>query len=202
MEGSHLAPPVLARRPTCSVAGDSPVSPTGGAIAHLQPLGLREVVLEEGCELGDWQRRNSARTLPHCVEQVRTSGAVRNLERVAEGRGQNALHEGMHFSDSDVYKVVEAAAWDSVRGLCGGVQEFVEEVSVLIAPPARMAAIRGSRVNTLIWPGRTCVGATSFYCAGHLLQAAVAGRRTGCRPDLFTVSSRFFEHLLKETWLP
>ena len=36
-----------------------------------------------------------------------------------------------------------------------------------------------------------------LYCAGHLLQAAVAGRRTGSRPDLFTVSSRFLEHLLQ-----
>src|ERR1035438_163035 len=124
MEVSHLAPPVLARRPTPNVAGDGPVSPTGGAIAHFRPLGLREVVLGEGCELGDWQRRNSARTLPHCVEQVRISGGVRNLERVAEGRGQNGPHEGMHFSDSDVYKVVEAAAWDSIRGLCGGGQEI------------------------------------------------------------------------------
>ncbi len=51
-------------------------------LPRFRPLGLREVVLGEGCELGDWQRRNSARTLPHCVEQVRTSGAVRNFERV------------------------------------------------------------------------------------------------------------------------
>lgn len=137
MEGRHLAPPVLTRRPTFSVASDSPVSPTGGATAHFQPLGLREVVLGESCELGDWQRRNSVRTLPHCVEQVRIAGGVRNLERAAEGRGQNGLHEGMHFSDSDVYKVVEAAAWDSIRGLCGGVQEFVEEVSALIARSAQ-----------------------------------------------------------------
>ena len=199
MEASHLAPPVLARRPTFSVVGDSPVSPTGGAIAHFRPLGLHDVVLGDGCELGDWQRRNSARTLPHCVEQVRAAGAVRNLERVAEGRGSNALHEGMHFSDSDVYKVVEAAAWDSVRGLGGGVQEFVEEVSALIARAQREDGYLNSWVQgqhpDLAW--KDLRWGHELYCAGHLLQAAVAGRRTGCRPDLFTVSRRLFEHLLE-----
>ncbi len=199
MEGRHLAPPVLTRRPTFSVASDSPVSPTGGATAHFQPLGLREVVLGESCELGDWQRRNSVRTLPHCVEQVRIAGGVRNLERAAEGRGQNGLHEGMHFSDSDVYKVVEAAAWDSIRGLCGGVQEFVEEVSALIARAQRNDGYLNSWVQAqhpdLAW--KDLRWGHELYCAGHLLQAAVAGRRTGSRPDLFTVSSRFFEHLLE-----
>jgi len=139
MEASHLAPPVLARRPTSNVAGDGPVSPTGGAIAHFRPLGLREVVLGEGCELGDWQRRNSARTLPHCVEQVRISGGVRNLERVAEVAARTAARRHALLGLRRL-QGREAAAWDSIRGLCGGVQEFGEEVSALIARAQRRMA--------------------------------------------------------------
>ena len=194
-----MEPPVLERRAAPNVAGDSPVSPTVGAIARFWPLGLREVALGAGCELGDWQRRNSVRTLPHCVEQVRAAGAVRNLERVAEGRGHRAPHEGMPFSDSDIYKVVEAAAWDGVRGLCAEVQEFVEEVSPLIARCQREDGYINSWVQgqnpDLAW--KDLRWGHELYCAGHLLQAAVAGRRTGSRPDLLTVASRFIDHLLE-----
>ena len=86
---------------------DGPVCPTGAALGRLRPLGLLEVALDEGWALGDWQRRNSADTLPHCVEQVRRRGRSGIWSGWLRGSAAG-LHEGMPFSDSDVYKVVEA----------------------------------------------------------------------------------------------
>ena len=128
--------------------GEGPVKPTGTAIGRLHPLGLGEIVLAAGHELGDWQRRNSTKTLPHCIDRVVASGAVRNLERVAQGRGGEVPHEGMHFSDSDVYKVLEAVAWDSRRGLSGGVEDFAEEGAAVVA-----RAQRPGRLPQLLVPG-------------------------------------------------
>jgi hypothetical protein len=159
---------------------------------------LDEVVLAQDGELGAWQARNSARTLPYCVEQVLESGAVRNLQHVAERRVGDAPHEGMHFSDSDIYKVLEAAAWDSARRLPGVVEQFVEDVSVLLVRAQREDGylnswFQGQRPD-LVW--RDLRWGHELYCAGHLIQAAVASQRTGGRPELFAVSRKLLEHLL------
>ncbi len=164
-DSSHLVSPgTTATAPAPPFEG--PVNPTSAAIARLHPLGVSEVVLTGGGALGDWQRRNGARTLPHCVEQVRASGAVSNLEHVYED-GPSRPHAGMHFSDSDVYKVLEAAAWESVRGLSGEVKEFTEQVPGTCRAFNALTATstRGSRASTRSWFGRTCVGATSFIAA-------------------------------------
>ena len=134
-----------------TVTGEGPVRPTSMAISQLRPLGLSEVALSEDGDLGAWQQRNSIKTLPHCVEQVVASGAVRNLQRVAEGHDGDGRHEGLHFSDSDVYKTLEAAAWDGVRGASDGVEQFIDEVSATLGAPSGRTgtSIRGSKDNTL-----------------------------------------------------
>ncbi len=182
-----------------AVGGDGPVHPTSTAISTLRPLGLSEVALSGDCDLGAWQQRNSAKTLPHCIEQVLASGALRNLQRVAEGDGGVGRHEGMHFSDSDLYKTLEAAAWDGVRGISDGVEQFIEEVSVTLARAQRDDGYLNSwfqgEYPELNW--KDLRWGHELYCAGHLLQAVVAFERTGSRPELRTVANRLVEHLLR-----
>jgi DUF1680 family protein len=180
-------------------AGGGPVCPTSGALGRLWPLGLREIELEEGSALGDWQRRNSDKTLPHCVEQVRAAGALRNLERVGAGVRGDERHEGMPFSDSDVYKVLEAAGWDSVRGTSAQVGQFVTEATGLVQRAQREDGYldswaQGQRTD-MVW--KDLRWGHELYCAGHLLQAAVASRRGAGNNELLAVSSRLVEHLLR-----
>jgi DUF1680 family protein len=196
-ENSHLVSlGTTATAPTPLFEG--PVSPTSAAVARLHPLGLSEVVLTGGGALGDWQRRNGAQTLPHCVEQARASGAISNLENVWKD-GPRRPHAGMHFSDSDVYKVLEAAAWESVRGLSGGVKEFAEQVPGLLSSVQRPDGYLNSWFQgqhpELVW--KDLRWGHELYCAGHLLQAAVASRRTGANPALFSVASKLVAHLLE-----
>jgi len=186
-------------QPSATSLGDGPVWPTSRALGRLWPLGLQEVALDEGSLLGELQHRNSARTLPHLVEQVVASGALRNLQRVAEGLQDEAPHEGMHFSDSDVYKVLEAAAWDSVRGVSVDVADFVDEASAIIERAQREDGYLNSWFQgqhpDLIW--KDLRWGHELYCAGHLLQAAVATKRTGGGQGLFAVSSKLVNHLLR-----
>jgi uncharacterized protein len=175
---------------------DAPVCPTHSARRHLSPLGLGEVTLAEGSQLGDWQRRNSTRTIPHCIERLVSSGVLRNLELVAEKRAGDEPHHGLHFSDSDVYKVLEACAWDSLRGPTG-TEEFVEEASGLIARAQRKDGYMNSWFQghhpELVW--KDLRWGHELYCAGHLLQAAVARSRTG-GSDLSAVAERLLGHVL------
>ena len=89
-------------------SGDGPASPTAQAISALRPLRVDQVRLDPAGLLGGWQDRNASATLPHCIEQLDASGALDNLRRAA---GElDGPHVGMWFSDSDVYKTLEAAA--------------------------------------------------------------------------------------------
>ena len=63
--------------------------------------------------LGAWQAVNRAATIPHCIRQLTESGALDNLRRkTGEFTG---ARRGMWFSDSDVYKTLEAIGWNSTR---------------------------------------------------------------------------------------
>ncbi len=181
-----------------SAPSAGPVCPTSSATGALRPLGLSEVALAPGFLLGDWQRRNSAQTIPHCIQQLRRSGALSNLEHVADASTDQVPHHGMHFSDSDVYKVLEACAWDRARGLPVEVNAFVESAGSLIARAQRDNGYVNSWFQgqhpELIW--KDLRWGHELYCAGHLLQAAVAGSRMGGSP-LSPVAERLLEHLFQ-----
>jgi len=184
--------------PTIGARRCGPVSPTPAASVRLRPIGLEDVVLAQGSELGDWQQRNSAKTIPHCIEQLFSFGAVANLEHVAEGRGPGLPHRGLHFTDSDVYKILEAIAWDSVRGTSRSVRVFVDDLSALIARAQRQDGYINSWFQAqhpeLIW--KDLRWGHELYCAGHLFQGAVAGSRTGSDAGLSNVAGKFLEHIL------
>ncbi len=179
--------------------GKGPVSPTAMAKILWRPLGLDEVTLSGECDLGRWQQRNSARTLPHCIERLYSSGAIANLEHVANGAGGTEPHRGMHFSDSDVYKVLEAVAWDSLRGLPGGVDEFAGSAVGLIVRAQRQDGYLNSWFQgqhpELAW--HDLRWGHELYCAGHFLQAAVANHRAGRAPELSDVADKLLGHLLR-----
>jgi hypothetical protein len=85
-----------------------PVAPTSDALAALSPLALDAVVLDADGHLGGWQRRSAEVSLPHCIDNLESSGALGNLRQVAS-RGEQPF-TGMWFADSDVYKTLEAAS--------------------------------------------------------------------------------------------
>jgi hypothetical protein len=177
---------------------DGPVCPTRTAWAQLSPLGLGEVTLAEGFELGDWQRRNSTRTIPHCIERVVSSGVVRNLELVAEKRAGEEPHHGLHFADSDISKTLEACSWDSLRGLPPEIEEFVDMASGLMARAQRDDGYLNSWFQgwhpDIVW--KDLRWGHELYCVGHLLQAAVANDRAG-RSDLSVTAERLLGHVLR-----
>jgi DUF1680 family protein len=118
---------------------------------------------------------------------------------VAQGRGGEVPHEGIHFSDSDIYKVLEAAAWDGVRGLSAEVEDFVEEAAAVVARAQRPDGYLNSWFQgqhpELVW--KDLRWGHELYCVGHLLQAAVAEQRTGGCSGLAGVAERLVDHLFR-----
>ena len=66
--------------------------------------------------LGRWQALNRTATIPHCIEQLRSNGYLENFRRL-RAPARDGYH-GFRFSDSDLYKVLEAVGkTTSVDGL-------------------------------------------------------------------------------------
>jgi DUF1680 family protein len=116
------------------------------------------------------------------------AGNIRNL-RIAAGE-MTGTAEGGSFRDSDVYKWLEAAAWDS------SVPERQDELRRTIAAAQRddgylnsAIQVRGEERYDRLWMSH------ELYCAGHLFQAAVATARATGDTDLLEVATRFAGHL-------
>jgi len=193
-----------------------PVNPTSGALGTLTPLGYGDVVLTGGW-LGAWQDRILAVTLPQVLDRVEGGEAVANLLRLT--RRTQGPHQGMVFTDSDVYKTLEAVAWampaarPAGTGLDDGGTGPVEGsgAAALLRRAEEMVALLGQVQEADGYLNSWVQGTPGLerwsdprmghelYCAGHLFQAAVAAHVTGVLPELGRVAARFAD-LLVETF--
>ena len=90
----------------------SSIAPTASARVRLRPIDGCGVVIRDGL-LADRQRVNREVTLLRGAEELERAGTLDNL-RIAAGR-MSGDRRGMVFSDSDVYKWLEALAWETQR---------------------------------------------------------------------------------------
>lgn len=189
-----------------------PVNPTRGALA---PLAHHDVVLDGGGWLGRWRRRTLTVTLPHVLERVESGEAAGNLARLT-GRS-DAPHRGMVFTDSDVYKTLEAVAWavpgsddgdgdeggDEGGGTAAGVRGLLDRAGDLVTLLGEVQEADGY-LNSWIQgtPGRERWSDPridhELYCAGHLFQAAVAAETAGVLPGLAPIAVRFADLLVEQ----
>ncbi|KAA9376062.1 glycoside hydrolase family 127 protein [Microbispora cellulosiformans] len=190
--------PIQAPAPSVPDGAAGPVAPGPGAVAALWPLGPDQVRLDPDGLLGRWQRRNAAVTLPHCVDNLHSAGNIGNL-RAAAGEADEAF-AGMWFADSDVHKTLEAAAWELGRSPGdAGLRSFVDDTAALLARAQQPDGYLNSYFTVAApedrW--RKPEWSHELYCAGHLIQAAVAAARTGVSPGLVTVARRFADLLVE-----
>ena len=175
-----------------------PVHPTSTAISVLRPLSLTDFTFASGGFLGAWQQRNATSSLPYCVGQVDESGALDNLRRLtgeADGEFQN-----MWFADSDVYKTLEAAAWQLGRTPDDAeLRTFVDTTGALLAKAQTEDGYLNSHIM-LVEPDQRwqkLYWSHELYCAGHLIQAACAAARAGVGAEVVTVARRFADLIVE-----
>jgi len=156
----------------------APVLPTRG---RLRPLGLDEIRVTGGF----WAERqsvNARHTLGHIAHWLEREGWIRNFDLVAGG-GIATGRRGREFSDSEVYKFLEAVAWEIGRGgdpeLESLFRGVVRRVAAAQDPDGYLNTRFGHEGQDPRWSDLEW--GHELYCAGHLLQAAVARART--RPD-------------------
>ena len=173
----------------------TPVSPTRGA---LRPLTTDEIRLTGGF-WAERQRINAAGIIPHADAWETRVGWIDNFRAAVEG-DILTTRTGREFADSDVYKLLEAMAWEfgrdgdpaldarirEVAALIGAVQESDGYLHTLYGRPGQ-----APRYSDLEW-------GHELYCYGHLIQAAVARLRTGVHDELVDIALRAADHVCRE----
>nr|WP_296067028.1 beta-L-arabinofuranosidase domain-containing protein [uncultured Actinoplanes sp.] len=165
-----------------------PLLPTSTATARLRPV---EQATITGGLLAARQQANGNAAVPAGRDRLESAGNLDNL-RIAAGTGTGD-RRGPVFMDSDVYKWLEAAAWEYARRPSPALLEAQRDVSAIVAaaqqPDGYLNSMVEQRYANLPW-------SHEHYCAGHLIQAAVAQARCTGDKTLLDVAVRFADHLV------
>ncbi len=175
-----------------------PVSPSTGV---LRPLDLHEVNVTGGF-WRDFQQLNATVMIRHAEDWMERVGWIGNFDAAVEGR-LPADRQGREFADSDVYKLMEAMAWEIGRtgdaelearfqALVDRIEPVQEEDGYLNTHFGRPG--QQPRYSDMEW-------GHELYCFGHLVQAGVARGRTHGRDRFVDIAIRAADHVC-ETFGP
>jgi uncharacterized protein len=149
-------------------------------------------------EGGLWARRqqiNRDAALPHGYRMLEVAGNLENL-RIAAG-ASTGRYQGPVFMDSDVYKWIEAAAYEHARQPGDWLRSHMASAIDVVAAAQGDDGYVNSHYQ-VAEPGRRWTDFAQgheLYCAGHLFQAAVAHRRATGEERLLRIAVRFAEYL-------
>ncbi len=164
------------------------------------PQSLLRTLPRNGAQItgGFWathQATNRNVSLPHGYAMLEAAGNLQNM-RIAAGLAEGTF-AGFWFADSDLYKWLEAAAWELGRTPDAQLQAQVDTLLGLIAA----AQLPDGYINSHFQIARPAARWTDLdhghelYCAGHLVQAAVAFQRAVNDDRLMQIALRFVDHI-------
>lgn len=134
-------------------------------------------------------------TLSACIYQTEVkTPRIRNFEKVARNKGEK--HEGIYYDDSDVYKALEAMAYSLKthpdKELEKKADEWIDKIAAAQLPDGYLNTYYTLRGLDKRW---TDMEKHEDYCAGHLIEAAVAYYNTTGKRRLLDVAIRFANHI-------
>jgi hypothetical protein len=161
---------------------------------HLTALSFQEVHIKDAF----WSKRihtNRTATIEANLRQCEITGRIRNF--AIAGKLEEGKHKGLLFDDSDVYKVLEGIAYtlsserdaelekrtDAIIDKIAAAQQsdgYLNTYYTLVKPQERWKNIRGGH---------------ELYCAGHLIEAAVAYHQATGKRNLLDVAIKLADHI-------
>ncbi len=131
---------------------------------------------------------NREASLPHNFEWCESTGRIANFAKaggLVEGK-----FEGIYFNDSDVYKVLEGAAYSLADRRDPELEKTVDAVIAKIAAAQQENGYLNTYF-TLVEPDKKWTNLAvrhELYCAGHMFEAAVAHYRATGKRTLLEVA--------------
>ena len=150
----------------------------------------------------------AAVTLDACIDQCeKHTSRIRNFE-IAAGRKEGGF-EGIYYDDSDVYKMIEGVAYSLVNNPDSQLEARVDEIIDCIAAAQQPDGYLMTYyiINGLDkrWTDMTM---HEMYCAGHLIEAAIAYYNATGKDKLLNTAIRLADHMDatfgegKRVWVP
>ena len=139
-------------------------------------------------------------TLNACIVQTEDkTGRIRNFEKVARklaGATDNLTHEGIYYDDSDVYKALEAMAYSLKNHPDAAIEQkadaWIDRIAAAQLPDGYLNTYYTLTGLDKRW---TDMEKHEDYCAGHLMEAAVAYYNTTGKRKLLDVAIRLADHI-------
>ncbi len=172
-----------------------PLRPTAADRSALRPVEDARIT---GGFWGERRRINAEICIPQGPVLLEAAGNLHNL-RLAAGRAEGA-YRGVHpFLDTDVYKWLEAAAWQAAdtgseaTAVAPAVDAMIELIGAAQRPDGYLNSwfqvVKDGRQYTDLRWGH------ELYCAGHLIQAGIALHRATGRAGLLEIACRFADQI-------
>ena len=139
-------------------------------------------------------------TLNACIVQTEDkTGRIRNFEKVARklaGKPGDTAHEGIYYDDSDVYKALEAMAYSLKNHPDAAIEQkadaWIDKIAAAQLPDGYLNTYYTLTGLDKRW---TDMEKHEDYCAGHLMEAAVAYYNTTGKRKLLDVAIHLADHI-------
>ena len=152
-------------------------------------------------------KAHAATTLAVCIDQIENrTGRIRNFENAAKGAGK---HSGIFFDDSDVYKALEGIAYTLKNNpdpeLEKKADEWIDKFAAAQQPDGYINTFYTLTGLDKRWSNMEM---HEMYCAGHMIEGAIAYYQATGKRKLLDVSIRMANHMMevfgpeKRHWVP
>jgi uncharacterized protein len=138
---------------------------------------------------------NRENSLPHNVKWCEQTGRIRNFDRAAGIL--SGEFEGQYYNDSDLYKVLEGASYSLAdhpdAELAKRVDAIIARIAVAQEADGYLHTFHTVKLPKEKWS--VLMHRHELYCAGHLLEAAIAHHRATGKRSLLDVAIKFIDHI-------
>ena len=138
---------------------------------------------------------NRTATIEANLHQCRVTGRINNF--AVAGKLSAGKHQGMLYNDSDVYKMIEGIAYALTSGRDPQLERQTDAIIDQIAAAQQPDGYLDT-YYTLVEPQKHWVNIQhghELYCAGHLIEAAIAYQQATGKDKLLQVATRLADHI-------
>jgi DUF1680 family protein len=138
---------------------------------------------------------NRSSTIEANLHQCEITGRIRNF--AVAGKLEKAKHVGALYNDSDVYKVIEGIAYTLTSKRDPDLEKRTDAIIAKIAAAQQPDGYLNT-YYTLVEPKnrwKNIAHGHELYCAGHLIEAAVAYYQATGKRTLLDVARRVADHI-------
>lgn len=164
------------------------------ALQRMEPVNFSQVEIKDKF-WKPFMNKVSTVTIPAFIYQTEVkTPRIRNFEKVAAKKGEK--HEGLYWDDSDVYKALEAIAYSLKNKADAALEKKADEWIDKIAAAQEADGYVDTYFSLSKVENRwTGMEKHEDYCAGHLIEAAVAYYNTTGKRKFLDIAIRLADHI-------